>query len=60
VKFDEKFQFFMILVTSLSTLPYQMVSAFHRDKEYVHQSKNGIKMKRGNCKTHTFFVFKIY
>ena len=34
---------FGILLTSLSTLPYQMISEFHRDKAYVYQSKNGTK-----------------
>ena len=34
---------FGILLTALSTLPYQMLSEFHKDDSYVNRSKDAIK-----------------
>jgi solute carrier family 45 protein 1/2/4 len=38
---------FGILMTTLTTLPYQMLSEFHQDDLYVNKSKSGIKRGLG-------------
>lgn len=37
-----------VLLTSLTTLPYQMLSEFHKDKNYRSQSAAGTKRGLGN------------
>ena len=38
---------FGILMTTLTTLPYQMLSEFHQEESYVNSSKNGVKRGMG-------------
>ena len=38
-----------LILTTLSTLPYQMISEFHKDKNYRKQSAKGTRRGIGNA-----------
>ena len=38
---------FGVLMTALTTLPYQMLSEFHEDEAYVNENKDGVKRGLG-------------
>lgn len=52
-----------ILLTAICTLPYQMLSEFHKDNKYRNKSASGTKRGLGNYKNDQkilYFIFDIF